>query len=629
MLQIDNLTYRIAGRMLFDRASARVPGGHKVGIVGRNGTGKSTLLALISGELQPDDGEIELRRGARMGQVAQEAPAGPTSLIDTVLAADTERAALLVESETASDPVRIAEIHTRLTDIRADSAPARAATILAGLGFDELAQQRPCSDFSGGWRMRVALAAMLFSEPDLLLLDEPTNYLDLEGTLWLENYLRTYPHTVLLVSHDRDLLNTVVDQILLLHDLKLTLYRGGYDQMERTRNEQLALQQKAAEKQAVQRKHMQAFVDRFRYKASKARQAQSRLKALAKMEPIAEVMTDPSVELAFPEPDELAPPLLTLEDCSVGYETGKPILRRLNLRIDDDDRIALIGRNGNGKTTLAKLFAGELDAMNGQRAANRKLQIGYFGQHQIEQLDPEADAVTHLRRLLPNLQDAALRARLGGFGLQQDKAVTPAKALSGGEKARLVLALISARKPQLLLLDEPTNHLDVDARQALVQALNDYRGAVVVISHDRHLIELVADRLWLVADGTVTAYEGDVDDYRRQLIGGGGGRARDVRPAAAPPPPPVDKKQARKEAAAKRADQAPMRRRLQKLEQELARLTAEHKAVAAKLAAPETYEGEAATKVPELTQQRAELERRIAEVEHDWLSLGEELEAAE
>jgi ATP-binding cassette subfamily F protein 3 len=622
MLQIANLTYRVAGRLLFDGASARVPAGHKVGIVGRNGTGKSTLLHLIAGDLQPDAGEIAVRRGARIGEVAQEAPGGPDKLIDWVLAADVERAALLGEAETATDPHRIAEIHTRLADIRADSAPARAATILAGLGFDEAAQQQPCSAYSGGWRMRVALAAMLFSEPDLLLLDEPTNYLDLEGALWLEGYLKTYPHTVLLVSHDRDVLNNVVDAIMLVHDLGLTLYRGGYDQMERTRAEQLALQQKAAEKQAVQRKHLQSFVDRFRYKASKARQAQSRLKALAKMQPIAEVAADPTVELHFPEPDKLAPPLLTLESAAVGYVADRPVLRRLDLRIDEDDRIALIGRNGNGKTTLAKLLAGELPAMAGERRANRALRIGYFGQHQIEQLDPEADAVTHLRRVLPDLQDSALRARLGGFGLTQDKSITPAKALSGGEKARLVLALISAQRPQLLLLDEPTNHLDVDARQALVEALNDYGGAVVIISHDRHLIDLVADRLWLVADGGVRAYDGDIDDYRRELVGGPApAKARDVRPE------PVDKKQARKDAAEQRARLAPMRQRLQRLEKELAGLGAEHKKVAAALAAPETYNGDAAA-VNELNRQRVELERRIAEVEHTWLTLGEELEAA-
>jgi ATP-binding cassette subfamily F protein 3 len=468
--------------------------------------------------------------------------------------------------------------------------------------------------------MRVALAAMLFSEPDLLLLDEPTNYLDLEGALWLEGYLKSYPHTVLLVSHDRDVLNNVVDATLLLHELGLTLYRGGYDQMERTRAEQLALQQKAAEKQAAQRKHLQAFVDRFRYKASKARQAQSRLKALARMQPIAEVAADPTVELHFPEPDKLAPPLLTLDGAAVGYAPGRPVLRRLNLRIDEDDRIALIGRNGNGKTTLAKLLAGELPAMDGERRANRALRIGYFGQHQIEQLDPAADAVTHLRRVLPNLQDSQLRARLGGFGLQQDKSVTPAKSLSGGEKARLVLALISAQRPQLLLLDEPTNHLDVDARQALVEALNDYGGAVVIISHDRHLIDLVADRLWLVADGAVAAYDGDIDDYRRQLVGGSPRKA-EARPE------PVDKRQARKEAADQRARLAPMRQRLQKLEKELAALNNERKAVAARLAAPETYNGDAAA-VAELNKQRVELELRIAEVEHTWLILGEQLEAA-
>src|SRR5262245_12589881 len=535
MLSIENLTYRIAGRVLLERASLSLPSGHHAGLVGRNGTGKSTLLKLIAGELHADSGEISLPNNTRIGMVAQEAPDGPESLIDTVLKADRERTSLLTEADHATDPHRIAEIHTRLADIEAHRAPARAASILHGLGFDAEQQQRACRDFSGGWRMRVALAAVLFSEPDLLLLDEPTNHLDLEATLWLEDFLRKYPRTMLLVSHDRDLLNKVVDKIAHLEGGKITLYTGGYDTFEKTRALKLANIAALQAKQLAQRRHMQDFIDRFRYKASKARQAQSRIKMLARMEPIVSVVEERTTSFEFPEPELLAPPIITLDHAEVGYDPGKPVLRHLDLRLDMDDRVALLGANGNGKSTLTKLLAGRLKPMAGTLRKSGKLRVGYFAQHQTDELDVEATPLKLMERLAPMSNEEKRRAHLGLFGFAQDKALTKVGSLSGGEKARLLFALMSHEAPHLLLLDEPTNHLDVDARQALVQAVNSFEGAVVLVSHDPHLIELCADRLWLVAEGACRPFDGDMEDYRRFLLeerrelraaarGDGGGR---------------------------------------------------------------------------------------------------------
>ncbi len=531
MLRLEDLTYRIAGRVVLEDASAHVPAGHRVGVVGRNGAGKTTLLRLIAGEAQADGGKLRLRRGARIAVLAQEAPGGGECLLDYVLAADSERLELLAEAERASAPDqiapdrsaadRIAEVHQRLADIDAHGAPARAARILAGLGFDAGAQARPLDDFSAGWRMRVALARVLFRAPDLLLLDEPTNYLDLEGAIWLEGFLARYPHTLMIVSHDRTLLNQVADSILHVEDRGLRLYRGGYDQFEAVRRQRLEHQAKARQKQDAQRKRMQAFIDRFRAQANKARQAQSRIKMLERMAPIAAVMEARTIELELPEPERLAPPILSLEGAAVGYDDGPPVLSDLDLRIDMDDRIALLGRNGNGKTTLARLLAGELQASAGTVRRAGKLRVGHFAQHQIEALDPAATAYQHMARRFPDLREAQVRARIGAFGFAQAQANVTAEALSGGERARLVLALIAAERPHLLILDEPTNHLDVDTRQSLIQALNAYSGGVVLISHDRHLVELVADRLWLVADGGVRGFDGDMADYRALVLNEG------------------------------------------------------------------------------------------------------------
>ncbi|MEY4879087.1 MAG: putative transporter ATP-binding protein YheS, partial [Pseudomonadota bacterium] len=498
MLIVSNVTYRIAGRLILDGASAAISDGRKIGLIGRNGAGKTTLLKLVLKEIEPESGEIDLSRSWRIGAVAQEAPAGPSTLIDWVLAADKERVALLAEAEGATDPIRIGEIHGRLEEIGAHGAPARAARILAGLGFPDEQQQRPCSEFSGGWRMRVALAAVLFSSPDLLLLDEPTNYLDLEGALWLEDYLKRYRGTVILVSHDRDLLNRAVDSILHLEHGKLTLYSGGYDDFVEAREQKRLLDASARAQQDMQRKRIQEFVDRFRYKASKARQAQSRMKMLEKMKPIILTTAERLAPIKLPQPEPASPPLLTLENVSVGYVPGKPVLSRLYMRIDPEDRIALLGKNGNGKSTLAKMFAGKLRPQSGEMVRARKLNCGYFAQHQLDELDRTKTPVETLAAARPIFDDTTVRTRLGAVGFSGDKADTKISDLSGGERARLMLAMATLDRPNFLILDEPTNHLDIDAREELLEALNEFEGAVILISHDRRLVEGVADRLLLV-----------------------------------------------------------------------------------------------------------------------------------
>jgi len=512
LLVISALTIRLGGRTLLDGADLTVDPGRRIGLVGRNGAGKSTLLRAIAGELSLDGGDIRLASRARLATVRQEAPEGPASLLDTVLEGDPERLALLAEAETA-EPHRLAEVHERLIAIGADSAPARAATILAGLGFDEAAQGRPVGAFSGGWRMRVALATALFANPDLLLLDEPTNHLDLEATLWLEGWLARFPGAALVVSHDRGLLDRAVEAIAHLDKGKISLTPGGFDEFVRIRTER-AMQQNAAAAQITrERAHIQSFIDRFRYKASKARQAQARIKALERLPQIETVIEDTPTRFNFPEPQRIAPPILALERVSIGYN-GTPVLRNVSLTVDMDDRIALLGANGNGKSTLAKLLAGRLDPLSGDMRRGPKLKVGYFAQHQTDELVMDENPIDHMTRALPRATPTQVRGQLARFGLDANRAETPIANLSGGEKARLLLALATRDAPQLLLLDEPTNHLDIDAREALVKALADFQGAVLLITHDPHLVELVADRLWLVADGTVRPFDGDLDEYR-------------------------------------------------------------------------------------------------------------------
>jgi ATP-binding cassette, subfamily F, member 3 len=622
MLTISSLIYRIAGRALFEGATAQIPDGHRVGLVGRNGAGKSTLLGLILGELHTDGGSVEINRGARIGIVAQEAPSGPQTPVDVVLAADAERAALLEEAETAHDPDRIGEIHARLDDIDAHAAPARAAQILAGLGFNDTMQQQPMSSFSGGWRMRVALAAVLFSEPDLLLLDEPTNHLDLEATVWLEAYLKSYPRTLLLVSHDRQILNSSVDHILHLDQRVLTYYTGGYDDFVKLRAEKIAQSRALTAKQEERRKHLQSFVDRFRAKASKARQAQSRMKMIERMGPVAMLQEDPSVVFDFPAPAELSPPLIALDGVSVGYEPGKPILKGIDLRIDPDDRIALLGANGNGKSTFAKLIAGRLDPMVGTQHRSNKLRCGFFAQHQIEDMTPDGTPFSHLAELLPKAREMEIRNRLGRFGFSGDKAFVKVKDLSGGERARLKFALITFDAPPMLILDEPTNHLDIDSREALAEAINEFPGAVILISHDWHLLELTADRLWLVGEGKVRPFDGDLEDYRKLMLGQRSGKRREAEPKAKATETPkgIDKPRG----AERRKSLDTLRRAARDAETALQRLTANKAAIEAELLQPK-LDG---ARRSELMRRQTELTRSLDAAEAAWLAAEENLQAA-
>lgn len=627
MLHINDLTYSIEKRLLFDATTAGIPARHKVGLVGRNGAGKTTLLRLIAGEIAPDDGDIRLPKNWRIGLVSQEAPGGPESLLETVLAADKERARLIKRAESETDPNMIAEIHTRLGDIEAHSAPARAAAILAGLGFDEAEQQRPCAEFSGGWRMRVALASALFAAPDILLLDEPSNYLDLEGTLWLEGFLKSYPHTVLIVSHDRDLLNTAVTSILHLSQGKLALYSGGYDSFEETRREQQRLQLKLKKKQDDQRRHLEAFVDRFRAKATKARQAQARVKILEKMKPIAAQIDERVAGFHFPDPEKrLGSPLLRLEGVSVGYEPGIPVLSDLDLRLDDDDRIGLLGQNGNGKSTFAKLLSGRLDPMGGHRRCSKKMLAGYFAQHQLDELTPTRSPYDHIAELMEDATEAQKRAKLGTLGFGVDKADTAAGSLSGGEKARLLFALAAFHGPHLLILDEPTNHLDVDSREALVHALNGYEGAVILISHDRHLLEACADRLWLVKDGTVKPYEGDMESYRAECLAERGGRVQKNKNTGALSLKATRQQQKKREAEA-RAALAPLRRTITSKEKQVSALSAEIAELDELLGDQNLYVDNP-EKARLISKQRGELEKKLEHVEAEWLEASEAYERA-
>ena len=613
MLRISDLSFSMAGRPLFDGASATIPTGHKVGIVGRNGAGKTTLFRLIKGELSLDGGRIEIPARARIGGVSQEVPGSAVSLLDTVLAADTERAALMAEAETATGE-RMAEVQTRLADIDAWSAEARAATILRGLGFTDAETARPCSDFSGGWRMRVALAAVLFSQPDFLLLDEPTNYLDLEGALWLEAYLAKYPHTVLVISHDRGLLNRAVGHILHLSDQKLTLYAGGYDDFIKTRTAQRALQSAEAKKQEARRAHLQSFVDRFRAKASKAKQAQARLKMLERMEPIRAPEDAARTVFTFTEPETLSPPILRLDGASVGYE-GRAVLSKLDLRIDQDDRIALLGRNGEGKSTLSKLIAGKLAAMAGSVTASSKLRVGYFAQHQVDELHLDETPLDHLRRARPEEAPTRHRARLAGFGLAAAQAETKVGQLSGGQKARLSLLLATLDAPHMLILDEPTNHLDIESREALVEALSAYSGAVILVSHDMHLLGLVADRLWLVANGRVAPYEGDLDSYRATLLGARPEKPSKDKPAPTAPRPSHD-------------EIKEMRAELRRAEARVEKIMEMHEKLSVKLADPALYEAAKASELAQWQAKFTEVEEGLARAEALWVAAQARLDAA-
>ncbi|WP_281822093.1 ABC-F family ATP-binding cassette domain-containing protein [Sphingobium sp. BS19] len=622
MLNVNNVTVRLGGRVILDRATAMLPPRSRVGLIGRNGAGKSTLMKAMIGQIDPDEGEIDSPRGTRVGYLRQDAPSGTQTPFETVLAADIERDALLIESETCEDPDRLGELYERLNAIDAYTAPARAARILVGLGFDEEMQGRPLDSFSGGWKMRVALAALLFSQPDLLLLDEPSNHLDLEATLWLENFLKSYQATIIVISHERDLLNNVVDHILHLEGGKITLYPGGYDAFERQRAERLAQLQAAKEKQDAQRAKLQDYVARNSARASTAKQAQSRQKALARMQPIAAAMEDPSLSFVFPSPPELRPPLVTLDMASVGYD-DTPILRRVNLRIDPDDRIALLGRNGNGKTTLARLIAAQLPAMEGEMTSSNKMKVGYFTQYQVEELDTTDTPLEHMARQMKGATPGAVRAQLGRFGFSGDRAIQKVGSLSGGERARLALALITREAPNMLILDEPTNHLDVDSREALVQALNDYQGAVVVVSHDRHMIELVADRLVLVDSGTAKEYGGTLEDYTDFILGKSGGVSDSGEKMSK-----GDRKAQKQAQAAAREQGKALREAVTKAEKALAALTAHRARIERAMFDPSTAgPEEAKLTMGELMRKRGEIEKQMEAAEAEWMAASEALEA--
>ncbi|WDI31660.1 ABC-F family ATP-binding cassette domain-containing protein [Hyphococcus flavus] len=623
MLHINDLTYRIENRLLFDQATAAISDGWKVGFVGANGSGKSTLLRMIKGELYAGDDEISIRKNRRLGAVDQEAPSSDISLIETVLAQDKERAALIAESDSATDPHRIAEIQTRLADIDAHSAEARAGSILSGLGFSAEDQRRACAEFSGGWRMRVALAGVLFSAPDLLLLDEPTNYLDLEGTIWLEAYLKRYPYTTLIVSHDRALLNNAVTHIMALEHGKLSVHAGGYDLYEKKRAEARAQAASFRARQEARRKHMQAFVDRFRAKASKAKQAQSRVKMLERLETVAEPISARTIPFHFPNPKPMAPPIIRVVDADLGYEEGKPVLHKVNLRLDHDDRIAILGPNGEGKSTLVKALSGRLPPLAGNIYKHKKLGVAYFAQHQLDELKPKQSAYDHVRELIPNATEAETRSAAARLGFGPEKADTKVEKLSGGEKARLLLGLITFHGAHLLILDEPTNHLDIGAREALVEALNDFQGAVLLITHDAHLASSVADRLWLVNKGAASPYDGDLSDYRELIIA-----SSKTAPKQDTKKPAANvKERTRKASAESRLSLQPLKKAAEALEKRIEALNNTMTRLDAALAEPGLFE----TNLPratKLSKERSALLNAISQAETEWLEALEQYENA-
>jgi len=518
MIRFNEIDLDAYGRRFLENASASLPIGSRIGLVGLNGVGKSTLFKLIMGEIQTTSGAVSWPQRWRLGTVDQEIAASPQALIEAVLERDRVRQKLL-NNLNSTKPEDIASIHDQLISIGAHEAPSRAAEILVGLGFHPEDMQRPVSDFSGGWRMRAALAGVLLAEPELLLLDEPTNYLDLEGNLWLEEKLRHYPHNLIIISHDRELLDHSVDHILHLSNKKLTLFKGGYTDFERLRAEKAKLDTSANQKIETERRHLQSFVDRFRAKATKAKQAQSRLKKLEKLPPLSLIQEDQVAPFILTSPaTALSPPLIRCEDVNIGYG-DKTILQKLNFRIDEDDRIGILGVNGAGKSSLAKLLAGALTPQAGQFWKDKRCQVGWFHQHQIEALTPEETPLEMMQSKRPDWAESKRRAHLGSIGFNASKATTACKDLSGGEKARLLLNHVGMDAPHILILDEPTNHLDIDSRRALVDAINSFQGAVLIIAHDRSLLEMVADRFWLLDQGQCHPFDGDLDDYADHVLG--------------------------------------------------------------------------------------------------------------
>ena len=614
MIKIEKILFSIGGRKLLDTGNITIPSGHKIGVVGRNGTGKTTLFGLIKGDLELESGQIILPKNAKINDVKQEVSENDLSVLETILAADEERETLLKQSKTEKDPDRIAEIQIRLEDIGAWSAEARASTILKGLGFNEEDNHLPCKSFSGGWRMRISLAAVLFNQPDLLLLDEPTNYLDLEGTIWLENYLATYPHTVLVISHDRNLLNNCVNSILHLEDKNLTYYSGNYEKFAETRMAQLESKLSEIKKQDKTRQHLQSFVDRFRYKAKKAKQAQSRLKALGKLKTISLPKERALKKILFPAPEELASPLVSIEDGSTGYN-NKPILSKLNLRIDFDDKIALLGKNGEGKSTLSKLLANRVPLLSGSLIKSSQLRIGYFSQHQTDELRKGETPFEHLSRARPSKSVSERKKILGGFGIGSDQSELKVSAMSGGQKARLLLLLATLDNPHLLILDEPTNHLDIESREALIEALTKFSGAVILVSHDFHLLSLVSDKLWLVNNGTVCPYEEDLETYRSDIL------LNKSRKNLKTPKNSGDKKEFQKKVLAYKSE-------VKKCEDRLEKLQNMKKKVADILSSQALYADEKLKELEKWNKKLSEINEAIKRAEDLWIQAQERMESA-
>ena len=628
MLQLKDLSFRRGPDRLLEASTLTIYPGWKVGLVGANGCGKSSLFALLRDELHADAGEVTIPSGWEIAHVAQHTPDTDRPAIEFALDGDRELRRLqceLAEAEAAGEGLRQAELHGRLESIGAYEAESRAARLLHGLGFAPGDERRPVNSYSGGWRMRLALARTLMCRSDLLLLDEPTNHLDLDAVIWLEGWLKAYPGTLLLISHDRDFLDAVVGHTLHLEHQRLTLYTGNYSAFERQRAERLAQQQAAYARQQREIAHMHSFVERFRAKASKARQAQSRLKALERLELIAPAHIDSPFRFGFEPAENLPRPLLRLDEAVAGYGE-RPILDGVGFSLDPGDRIGLLGRNGAGKSTLIKLLAGTLPLQSGRCERAQDLKIGYFAQHQLDQLRPDDSPLTHLRRLDPQATEQALRDYLGGFGFAGDRALEPVAPLSGGEKARLVLALIIRQRPNLLLLDEPTNHLDLEMRQALAEALQEFDGALVLVSHDRHLLRVTSDDLWLVDGGAVRPFDGDLDDYPAWLAGR---QFQDEQKGSTAPGPSErggERKQQRRQAAEARKALQPLRTREKTLERRLGELGERRAALEQELTAPELYEPAAKDRLLKLLAEQRQIQADLDETETAWLEVCEAIE---
>ena len=611
MIDINDITVRIGQRVLLDSASVHIGDAQKVGIVGLNGCGKSTLFKVLRYELETESGSLSFPNRARIVSVAQELTDTTSSVLDYVLSQDSELTSLKKALETATDIER-PEILERWHLLDCDAAPSRAARILHGLGFSESDFVRPVGEFSGGWRMRLHLAAALFQPSTVLLLDEPTNHLDLESAIWLLNHLKKYTGTLLLISHDRFVLNELCDHIIHFDRQKLTLYTGNYDTFQKTYASQIDLLSKQIAKQAQKREHLQSFIDRFRYKATKARQAQSRLKQLAKMAELPDLPSKSESHFTFPKPVHLSPPLLTLDNVTVGYD-DRPVLKKLSFSIGPQDRIALIGENGNGKSTLAKLLVGRLREMDGTIRRSSQLQVGYFAQHQTEELPLSLTPLLLMSRLLPSATETKLRTHLAHFGLIGERALTRIEYLSGGEKARLLFACMTINEPALLILDEPTNHLDIQGREALIDALNAYQGGVIMIAHDLNFLELTAEQLWLVKDGTCRVFDGDLEDYRKRLLEPENKQKTTEKSTITQPKMPMRKVHASAEVRQTKA-------KMGLLEKELETLTAQKEAIEQSFMQPLT-----AIQIRKASDELRQLEIKISDIEEKWLALSDKI----